>query len=83
MKFGADGTMQRRAFFLLGNVALALALSGCPHDSKPVQYYRLSVDSGNIPAGCARQETAGGRVCAGKYTGNSAPPARRRFHHLD
>ena len=47
MKFGADGTMQRRAFFLLGSVVLALALSGCAHDSKPVQYYRLSVDSGN------------------------------------
>ena len=46
MKFGVVCTIRYRTAFLLASTALALALSGCAHDSKPVQYYRLSVDSG-------------------------------------
>ena len=46
MKFGADCSMLYRTAFLLASVVLTLVLSGCAHDSKPVQYYRLSVDSG-------------------------------------
>lgn len=41
MKFSLACAMSSRA-----SVVLLLALSGCAHDSKPMQFYRLSVDSG-------------------------------------
>lgn len=46
MKLCDDCAMKCRMFFSFGMVVLALVLSGCAHDSKPVQLYRLSVDSG-------------------------------------
>ena len=38
--------MKSRSVFLVGIVVLALLLSGCMRDSKPVQFYMLNADSG-------------------------------------
>jgi len=46
MKFGVDCVLKYRAVFGIVSVALALILSGCTRDSKPVQFYRLNADSG-------------------------------------
>jgi len=46
MKFGVDCAMKPRPVFPIGIVVLALLLSGCMRDSKPVQFYMLNADSG-------------------------------------
>lgn len=46
MKFGIDWAMKYRVFCVLVGAVLAVVLSGCAYDSKPVQFYRLNADSG-------------------------------------
>lgn len=46
MKFGVCFMMESRSVFSVGVVVLALLLSGCMRDSRPVQFYMLDADSG-------------------------------------
>jgi uncharacterized protein len=50
MKFGVDCSMNCRSVFSFGIVVLTLLLNGCMRDSKPVQFYMLSANSGNTAA---------------------------------
>ena len=57
MKFG----VKCRTFFGIVSVVSALTLSGCSHDSKPVQFYRLNADSGigTLPPATAQSPLIG------------------------
>jgi len=46
MKSGVDCAMKCRSVFSFGIIVSSLLLSGCMHDSKPVQFYMLNADSG-------------------------------------
>ncbi|MFZ2170661.1 MAG: PqiC family protein [Methylococcaceae bacterium] len=46
MKYGVACAMKCRLAFSMGIVVITLLLSGCMHDSKPVQFYMLNAETG-------------------------------------
>jgi uncharacterized lipoprotein YmbA len=58
MKFGFDYLMRGRLLVAV----LAISLSGCAHDSKPVQFYMLNATSGLVSSPQGHQATAQGPV---------------------